>query len=133
MEPAAVPASSAGGKAGAAEVQSAAKKAAQAATAALRAQLAKEKRRAAQLAQRAAAYKQELAYEQSMSTPTYSFQEQDHTTPYFGPGGAGAAAHHPHASAGCGAMCRLRRLVEKTRSRIDSELRAAARSSARRH
>lgn len=115
-----------GDAAAAAEVKAAAAKAAKAATLALRAQLLKEKKRAAALAKRAAAYKKELAYEQSMPTPTYSYQEQDHTTPYFAPGGAAVAARNSdHGSGGCGAMCRLRRLVEKTKGRIDSELRAA--------
>lgn len=113
------------GAAVAAEVKKVAAKAAKAATAALRAKLQKEKQREAELAKRAAAYKKELAYEQSMPTPTYSYQEQDHTTPYFAKGGD-AAARFSRAS-GCGAMCRLRRLVEKTKGRIDSELRAAMR------
>lgn len=110
------------GAAVAAEVKAVAAKAAQAATAALKAKLLKEKKRAAEQAKRAAAYKKELAYEQSMPTPTYSYQEQDHTTPFFARGGDAAAR-----SSGCGAMCRLRRLVEKTKGRIDSELRAAMR------
>mmetsp|Transcript_29606 Transcript_29606/g.77971 ORF Transcript_29606/g.77971 Transcript_29606/m.77971 type:complete len:157 (+) Transcript_29606:1385-1855(+) len=90
-----------------------------ASSAALQAQLKAARAKAEAMAKKAAAYQQELQYEQAMPGPVYtSYSEPDHTTPFFGPGRSAR-------NAACGALCKLRRLVVRTRTHIDKELAAA--------
>eukprot|EP00960_Hanusia_phi_P052755 761634-Hanusia_phi.AAC.4 len=50
---------------------------------------------------------QELNYEQSVPMPEYTQAEQDHTTPLFA-----------HGARSCGTLCKLKKLVKKTRQNI---------------